>query len=276
MTALLPLLVLALPPGVYRAEDGRYLSRVDGAELVRVDGGTHSLGDAGGRYDERPPFRARLRPFLIDRTEVTNGRFAAFVQATGHAAQGPWKRGFLPGQEGHPVRFVTWFDAQAYARWAGRRLPTEAEWEVAAGPHRYPWGDQWRAERAVTHREPSTGPEPARRTTDSTSGGVLNLAGNVREWVADWYDRFRYSAYVGREPVRAPRGPRDGVGPEPRFVATQTEAGNERSTRKGVRGASWSASHPDLARRARRGAENPRHFYDDVGFRCALSWEGAP
>ena len=101
----------------------------------------------------------------------------------------------------------------------------------------------------------------------------------ARENLTKWWRREGPALFLTaprREPVRAPRGPRDGVGPEPRFVATQTEAGNERSTRKGVRGASWSASHPDLARRARRGAENPRHFYDAVGFRCALSWEGAP
>lgn len=271
MTATLSVLLLALPPGVHRTEDGRYVSGVDGAELVRVEGGERVLGDDAGRYDERPRLRVRLRPFLIDRAEVTNERFANFVQATGYRPQGPWARGFLPGRAAHPVRFVTWFDAHAYARWAGRRLPTEAEWETAAGPHRYPWGDRWQPDRAVTGRAPERGPEPAGRALDSTPGGVLNMAGNVREWVADWYDRFTYEAYAGREPVVDPRGPASGTPPEARFVATETEAGNERSTRKGVRGASWAARHPDLARRARRGAENPRHFYDDVGFRCAIS-----
>ncbi len=112
MTALLPVLLLALPSGVHRTEDGRYISRVDGAELVRVEGGEHLVGDTAGRYDERPRVRVRLRPFLIDRTEVTNERFAKFVQATGYQPKGPWERGFLPGQGAHPVRFVTWFDAR--------------------------------------------------------------------------------------------------------------------------------------------------------------------
>lgn len=275
MAPLLALLAaLATPPSVHQTEDGRWFSTVDGAELVLVPGGSYGLGDADGRFDEQPPVTVTLSAFLIDRAEVTNAQFAAFVAASGHRPEGPWTRGLPPGGETLPVRFVTWHDAAAYAAWAGRRLPTEAEWEAAAGPHRYPWGDDWLPGRAVVGGEPSGGPEPAGRALDASPHGALNLAGNVREWVADWYDRFAWRALWMAGDVRDPSGPADDAPPEARFVVTQTVAGNERSTRKVVRGAGWAARHPDDARGARRGAENPRRFYDDVGFRCAVSLEG--
>ncbi len=266
------LILLALPPGVV-SEKGRLRSKVDGAELVRIPAGRHALGDGRGRYDERPVVEVRVSAFLIDRHEVSNQAFARFVGATGYAAKGPWRRGFPTGGEALPVRFVTWHDARAYARWAGRRLPTEAEWEAAAGPARFPWGPRWVAGRAVLERAPEAGPESVRRPLDASPRGVRNLAGNVREWVGDWYDRY---AYRRRRPgLRDPRGPRDGTPPERRFLETETEAGNERSTRRVVRGGGWAGRGPEAARRARRGAENPHHFYDDVGFRCALSLRSA-
>lgn len=251
--------------------DGRVVSPVDGAEMVRIDAGEYTIGDAAGRYDERPAVRVRLSAFLIDRTEVTNARFAAFVRTSGYRPRGPWMRGFPPGGEDLPVRFVTWEDADAYARWAGRRLPTEAEWEVAAGPHRYPWGPVFEPGRAIADRAPSAGPAAASSSFDRTALGVLNLGGNVREWVADHYDRYAYATLDG---AADPRGPDAGAAPEARFVAAGAVPGNERSTRRVVRGGGWVSAGAEHARRARRGAENPRHFYDDVGFRCALSLSG--
>jgi formylglycine-generating enzyme required for sulfatase activity len=274
MTSLL-LLLLLLPTGVQRAADGRYVSTVDGAELAAVPAGTYTIGSVEGRYDEKPPMRVRVPAFLMDRAEISNRQFARFVAESGYAPQGPWRRGFRQGEAERPVRFVTWHDATAYARWAGRRLPTEAEWEISAGPTTYPWGDTWHPDRAVVLRPVGARPEPVGRALDSSPFGVLNLAGNVREWTADWYDRFAYAAAKGQI-QDSPRGPRDGTPPEARFIETENEAGNERSTRRVVRGASWPARHKDAARGARRGAENPHRFYDDVGFRCAVSLEETP
>ena len=202
---LLPAGVQLLPAGVQRAEDGRYVSALDGAELVEIPAGAYTIGAADGRYDEAPPVRVRLQAFFIDRAEVTNRQYAAFVAATGYRAEGHWQRGDAPGAAEHPVRFVTWADARAYARWAGRRLPTEAEWEVAAGPHRFPGGDRWQPDRAVVGRPLDAGPEPANRALDATARGVLNMAGNVREWVGDWYDRRAYAAYDPAVPARSAR-----------------------------------------------------------------------
>ena len=257
-------------------EQGRIYSVRDGMELVRVRGGTVQLGDPGGRYDEQPQFMAQLDDFLMDATEVTNAQFEHFVATAGHEAEGPWRRGFGDGQSNWPVRFVTWFDAQAYARWAGRALPTEAQWEAACGTARYPWGDTWQAGRAITDLEPGSGPASAVSSTDRSPFGVLNLGGNVREWCADWYDRYAYADHAARSPTRNPAGPIDDASPRSDFVAAGAVAGNERSTRRVVRGGSWTGQGQEVSRSARRGAHNPTQWLDDVGFRCVQPLEGRP
>ena len=246
---LLPLLLLAAPtPG--------------GDTTVRIDAGVYTLGDAVGRYDERPTVRVRLSAFDIDRAEVSNAAFAAFVADADHAPRGPWRRGFPAGGDHLPARFVTWHDADAYCRWAGGRLPTEAEWEVATGR-------EWEPDRAIIGRPADAGPIAADADADTGPLGLRNQGGNVREWVADWYDRYAWASYARHDMPLDPIGPEDGARPAARFVESDGVAGNERSTRKAVRGASWAARSPDAVRPSRRGAHNPKHWFDDVGFRCA-------
>lgn len=236
----------------------------DGAARVIVRGGVFTLGDLGGRYDEQPLVTVRLSSFDLDRTEVDNGSFAAFVAARGYQPIGPWRRGFPEGGERLPVRFVSWYDARAYCLYAGADLPTEAQWEAAAQTH---------PDRVSTlggdANQPPAMIDRARRGDD-----VLLLGGSLREWTADWYDRYRYALLAAevrrrRKPLLDPSGPVDGTQPEARFVDAGAAAGNERSTRKAVRGASWVTRDADALRPARRDALNPRRYYDDVGFRCA-------
>ena len=233
------------------------------ADFVAFDAESHRLGDADGRYDERPPLVVRLSAFRIQRSEVTNAAFARFVAESGRRPVGPWRRGYTEGADRVPVRFVTWHDAGAYCRWLGGRLPTEAEWEAAARSARS--GDP------VIGRPAMSGPVSVDAAADTSAEGLTHLGGNVREWVADWYDRYRWAALVAGGPVtpRDPRGPADGTPPEPRFVETDTATGNERSTRRVVRGASWAAKSTDHARPSRRDAHNPHRWMADVGFRCA-------
>ena len=239
--------------------------------FVFVAGGEYELGDARGRYDERPVVTVRLSPFWMRAKEVSNTEFGTFVRAARYTPRGPWMRGFPAGGEVLPVRYVTWLDAAAYAEWAGCELPTEAQWSAAAAV--FIGGDQ-----ASTMGSSAVGPGPV-GTSTLTSGvagdrpdrkpQVMHLLGNVREWTADWYDRYAYKQLsLAGQIVLDPTGPEDGASPEERFIKTETVAGNERSTRKVVRGGSWAAQHLDHLRPERRTAHSPPRYHNDLGVRC--------
>ncbi len=158
--------------------------------MVLISGGVFQMGSQGAEDPaEAPSHQVLVRPFLLDKYEVTNAAYATFVKATGHPAPPDWKNGTYPiGKANYPVGNVSWEDARAYAAWAGKRLPTEMEWEFAARGtegRRYPWGnefDRWRlnsAEAEVGHTE-TVGSFP----TGATPEGVFDLAGNVAEWTA--------------------------------------------------------------------------------------------
>lgn len=161
--------------------------------------------DAGlGDADEAPSHPVPVGPFRIVRTPVTNTCYAAFVTATGHAPPGHWPDGAIPaGTEKCPVTYVSLADAEAYATWAGARLPTEAEWERAArgdDARTWPWGDvpptADHAEFAGTPGAPSpVGTHPL----GASPSGVLDLAGNVWEWTSSAYRPYPYDARDGRE-----------------------------------------------------------------------------
>lgn len=115
-----------------------------GQPLVYVPAGDFWMGDDGGVADERPRHRVTLAEYWIDRHPVTNAQYAAFVEASGYRAQGPWRDEFGAGKERHPVVLVTWEDACAYAEWCGKHLPSEAQWEKAArgsDGRTWPWGN---------------------------------------------------------------------------------------------------------------------------------------
>jgi len=142
---------------------------------------------------EIPRRTVHLKAFLIDRYPVTNAQYARFIEATGHAPPFTWPGGKYPeGQDDYPVTGVRWGDAAAYARWAGKRLPTAAEWEKAArgtDGRIYPWGNEWRDDACWTD-DPSC-PQTLARTTPvgafpagASPYGVMDLGGNVAEWTA--------------------------------------------------------------------------------------------
>lgn len=267
------------PAGSSRRGDA-WTGTVDGAELLLVPGGEFTMGSDAGAFDERPAHRVRVASFLIDRTEVTNTRFEAFVARSGYRPEGPWRLGAGPGLEQHPVRFVSWFDAAAYCRWAGRALPTEARWELAArgrDGHTYPWGDRFLPGLAWTDAGVDAGPVATGSFAQGAAAcGALDLAGNVWEWVADWYDRHLYESLPQDAVAVEPAGPPDGAPPEERFVRNGTAAGNERSTLKAIRGGGWASPGVDDARGSRRMWGNPRSWFDDTGFRCSLALPERP
>jgi len=259
-----------LPLGIISVDDQSYRSTLDGAEMVRIPGGIYPIGSESGRYDEKPQIMVRIGSFLMDRREVSNKQFEKFVASSGYRPQGPWRQGYPQGGENLPVRFVSHKDARSYARFVKRRLPTEAEWEIATGGKTFPFGETWNPKPPVTGRTLEQGPMPVYQSQDKSAFGVLNMAGNVREWIADWYDRYQYRTLSKQAFIQNPRGPRDHSPPEDQYQKTNTAPGNERSTRKVVRSASFAAMHQDTSRSSKRGAQNPNEWFNDLGFRCVL------
>jgi len=163
--------------------------------MVYVLGGPLRVGRDDGEENERPAHVVNIKPFFIDRTEVTNEQYQKFVAETGYAAPPSWKDNRFPeGAETLPVTDVTWEDAAAYATWAGKRLPTEEEWEFAArGPDDrriYPWGEEWIADTANVKADANDQRQlaPAGQFPKGASPfGALDLSGNVWEWTASDY-----------------------------------------------------------------------------------------
>jgi formylglycine-generating enzyme required for sulfatase activity len=226
------------------ASVGRVASILDGL-TVSVPGGTFQMGSDTGAPDQRPVHEVSVGTLMMDRFEVTNAQYQRFVEQTSHSAPSSWANGQFPdGRAMHPVTGVTWDDAQAYAAWLGKRLPSEAEWEYAArGPEgrTYPWGDEPEAQRANVRDNLGPGERGdaapvGSHAQDSTPLGILDLAGNVREWTADRYGEYR-----------TPHNP------------------PSEGSRIVVRGASWATYHDTAAARRWEGQDATA---TDLGFRC--------
>ncbi|HEY3138136.1 MAG TPA: SUMF1/EgtB/PvdO family nonheme iron enzyme [Blastocatellia bacterium] len=168
--------------------------------MIAVAAGSYTIGkdSADPAALERPQHKVDLTAFFIDRTEVTNAAYKRFVDAAGHKAPTNWTDGKVPeGRENYPVTGVTWQDTADYAAWAGKRLPTEAEWEAAArgaDGRVYPWGNGFRADVANIGVAPDKpGPEQypksikevGRYPDGASPVGAVDMIGNVWEWVAD-------------------------------------------------------------------------------------------
>ncbi len=173
----------------------------DGSTMVLVPAGPFVMGSGLGRDDETPPHRVELPAFYIDKMEVTAGQYARFLKATGVKPPPGWSGPTPPaGREQFPIANITWFDAMRYAIWAGKRLPTEAEWEKAArgtDGRLYPWGDVDDPGRRRLDVETSAGDGlgPVGQLPEGASPyGCLDMSGNAWEWTADWYKPYPHSA----------------------------------------------------------------------------------
>jgi formylglycine-generating enzyme required for sulfatase activity len=206
-----------------------------------------SEADAEADDDEKPQHRVYLEAYWIDQTEVTNAMYTGCV-AAGVCRPIVTPRPDMADWPNYPAQGVIWSQAQAYCQWVGRRLPTEAEWEKAArgtDGRLYPWGEAPSdASRANFDFLVGDVTEVGSYPDGASPYGVLDMAGNVWEWVADWYDE----AYYQEAPYENPPGPSFGL------------------TRV-IRGGAWNVTGRGLRGATRFWAFPDRNDFD--GFRCA-------
>ena len=163
----------------------------DGGVMVLVHLGLYVIGSNDGPQNTRPAHNVNLPSFYIDQCEITNAQYRKFCLETGHAFPPYFKKGQIPeGKEKMPVVYVNYYDAQEYARWTNKKLPTESQWEAAArGPKStvYPWGDIFKPFAAIRRNKPA---EVGSFKDDIAYYGVMDMTGNVMEWTRDWYQSY--------------------------------------------------------------------------------------
>jgi len=236
--------VIEIPPSI--------ISPVDGTEMILIPEGEFAMGTVEGdtmaREFEKPVHNVFVEAFYMDKYPVTNRQYLLFMEESGYkpqAVQGSaswWDKYFEDGKENHPVVGISWKDADEYCRWAGKRLPTEAEWEkTARGPSGFlfPWGNEWDKDKCNnihTSREKIEAKLKGERGKDfwytstahsalslnmtrsmgtlpvwifpegASPYGVMDMAGNIWEWCLDWYLDIYYSEVIEQNP----QGPEDG------------------------------------------------------------------
>jgi eukaryotic-like serine/threonine-protein kinase len=169
-------------------------------EMVLVPAGAFIMGTdlSTNDADATPAHIVQLEAFWIDQSEVTNAKYRGCIQAGGCPEPHDLRFYDDPTYADHPVVFVTWYAAQDYCRWAGKRLPTEAEWEKAARGEvgfSFPWGDEFDPGRLNAGQQLEGTAAVGSYPQGASPYGALDMAGNVWEWVADWYAAYPGSSY---------------------------------------------------------------------------------
>jgi formylglycine-generating enzyme required for sulfatase activity len=222
--------------------------------MVVVPAGEFTMGSSGGDPDELPVHKVYVDAFFMDKHQVAVGQYARFLEATHHERPPEWTVMNKQPHQNRPIANVDWAEADAYCKWAGKRLATEAEWEKAArgtDGRVYPWGNEppmrfhansgkevWSNHSVLT---------PVGTFEEGKSPyGVYDMAGNVWEWVSDWYDQDYYKT----SPSKNPTGPLTG-------------------DYKVIRGGSWGSNGITDLRASDRETHLPSFRGFGTGFRCA-------
>jgi len=256
-------------PSVTEDEKSSIVSSIDGAEMLKVAAGDFLMGSDDGESDEKPLHKVTLEDYYIYKYAVTNSMYCNFLNAIriDESVVDKW----LEIEDDHchiyvdngvyrvndeygdyPVVCVSWYGADAYSRWAGKKLPTEAEWEKSArgtDGRLYPWGSEW-DENKCAHCYSSGKVLPVGSYPHGISPcGLMDMSGNVWEWCSDWYDKDYYT----NRPDESPFGPASGE-------------------EKVIRGGSWK-NDSRSCRCANRQKYTPENRNYSLGFRCVKSLE---
>ncbi len=179
------------------ARHAKVEKRISGApkDMALIPAGPFTMGSNDWWPKSQPEHRETVGAFYLDRYEVTNRRYKAFVDAARTTPPGHWIGGKIPpGKEDHPVVFVSWYDADAFCKWEGKRLPGEKEWEKAARStdgRTFPWGNKFAKEKANTPQYGHGGTMPVGSFENGKSPyGIYDMAGNAWEWVDDWFKPY--------------------------------------------------------------------------------------
>jgi formylglycine-generating enzyme required for sulfatase activity len=221
--------------------------------MALVPAGEFMMGSTAGDPDELPAHKVYLDAFFMDKHQLSVAQYARFLEDTQHEAPPEWSLMNRPQHRNRPVANVDWTEADAYCKWAGKRLPTEAEWEKAArgtDGRTYPWGNEPPTGIRVNAGKATWGNHavltPSGTFEEGKSPyGVYDMAGNVWEWVNDWYDPDYYKTGPRHNPTGPPTG-----------------------GYKAIRGGSWGSALKDL-RSSDRETHLPSFRGFGTGFRCA-------
>jgi formylglycine-generating enzyme required for sulfatase activity len=221
--------------------------------MAVVPVGPFMMGSSMGDADEQPVHRVYVETFFMDKYQVSVGQYAKFLDATSQEAPPDWTTMNRSQHQKRPIVNVDWMDADAYCTWAGKRLPTEAEWEKAArgtDGRTYPWGNEYPTKFFANVSQENWNNHGALTPVGTFENGkspygIYDMAGNVWAWVSDWYDPDYYQSSPSQNPTGPPWG-----------------------ESKVIRGGSWG-SGPEALRSADREIHSPSFRGLGTGFRCA-------
>ena len=223
--------------------------------MILIPAGQYEIGYKKGLPDQKPTHLVTVSAFYLDNHEVTNAQYSAFLDSSGHRLP-VYRQDSLYNDPNIPVVGVSWYDAEAYCQWAGKRLPTEAEWEIAArggiADEKYPFDGRLNSDKANYHHDTLNDPEGLKIAGQYPPNGygLYDMAGNVWEWAADWYSQ---TAYRDTTNLQNPAGPAKGQA-------------------KVIRGGSWNYIS-DFQTVYYRNRANPEMMVNYIGFRCAKDAE---
>lgn len=237
---------------------------------IKIPAGAFLMGTDQERADmqNKPQHAVNLPAYSIDKYLVSNAQYAQFVAKTKHRPPLDWKNSRIPdGKMLHPVTMVSWYDAKAFCEWAGRRLPTEEEWEKAArgtDARRWPWGDKMDVTRLNTYYNVGSTNIVKQYANGVSPYGVYDMAGNVSQWTASDFKPYQgssASAEIFKPKVAVSGSPADNAMKIADFVSVDANY-------KVRRGGSWK-SDPFSTSTFHRDFSLPHYASDFFGFRCA-------